>query len=122
MIHYQAIKKLIHFAPIRKLIFAADLVAFPLSKRNTTVTLPKPTVGEQNFGKSGDIGTDFGCFFFVGRRLFFVEAPKLKVLLTDPPIFRGFVIGEASGDGRPMIGRQSVDVLKKELVARFTVP
>ena len=34
---------------------------------NTTVTLPKPTVGEQNFGKSGDVGrlsadvgTDFG--------------------------------------------------------------
>ena len=37
---------------------------------------------------------------------FFVEAPKLKVSLTDPPIFRGFVIGEASGDGRPMIGRR----------------
>ena len=36
---------------------------------------------------------------------FFVEAPKLKVSLTDPPIFRGFVIGEASGDGRPIIGR-----------------
>ena len=44
---------------------------------------------------------------------FFVEAPKLKVSLTDPPIFMGFVIGEASGDGRPMIGRQSADVLKK---------
>ena len=44
---------------------------------------------------------------------FFVEAPKLKVSLTDPPIFIGFVIGEASGDGRPMIGRQSADVLKK---------
>ena len=43
---------------------------------------------------------------------FFVEAPKLKVSLTDPPIFRGFVIGEASGDGRPIIGRQSADVLK----------
>ena len=42
---------------------------------------------------------------------FFVEAPKLKVSLTDPPIFRGFVIGEASGDGRPMIGRQSADFL-----------
>ena len=44
---------------------------------------------------------------------FFVEAPKLKVSLTDPPIFMGFVIGEASGDGRPMSGRQSADVLKK---------
>ena len=44
---------------------------------------------------------------------FFVEATKLKVSLTDPPIFLGFVIGEASGDGRPMIGRQSADVLKK---------
>ena len=43
---------------------------------------------------------------------FFVEATKLKVSLTDPPIFRGFVIGEASGDGRPMIGRQSADFLK----------
>ena len=43
---------------------------------------------------------------------FFVEAPKLKVSLTDLPIFRGFVIGEASGDGRPMIGRQSPDFLK----------
>ena len=44
---------------------------------------------------------------------FFVEAPKLKVSLTDPPIFIGFVIGEASGDNRPMIGQQSVDILKK---------
>ena len=44
---------------------------------------------------------------------FFVEAPKLKVSLTDPPIFIGFVIGEASGDDRPMIGRQSADVWKK---------
>ena len=43
----------------------------------------------------------------------FVEAPKLKVSLTDPPIFMGFVIGEASGDCRPMIGRQSADVFKK---------
>ena len=41
-----------------------------------------------------------------------VEAPQLKVSLTDPPIFKGFVIGEASGDGRPMIGRQSADFLK----------
>ena len=37
---------------------------------------------------------------------FFVETPKLKVSLTDPPIFIGFVIGEASGDGRPMIDRR----------------
>ena len=44
---------------------------------------------------------------------FFVEAPKLKVSLTDPPIFIGFVIGEATGDDRPMIGRQSADMLKK---------
>ena len=33
--------------------------------------------------------------------------------MTDPQIFMGFVIGEASGDGCPMIGRQSADVLKK---------
>ena len=43
---------------------------------------------------------------------FFIKAPKLKVSLTDPPIFIGFVIGEASGDGRPMIGRQSADFKK----------
>ena len=36
---------------------------------------------------------------------FIVEARKLKVSLTDPPILRSFVIGEASGDGRPMIDR-----------------
>ena len=53
---------------------------------------------------------------------FFVEAPKLKISLTDPPIFMGFVIGEASGDGilsknrrqkdagyRPSFGRWSPD-------------
>ena len=57
---------------------------------------------------SADVGTDFGRFF--GRpTTFFLEAPKLKVSLTDPPIFRGFVIGEASGDGRPMIGRHFED-------------
>ena len=50
---------------------------------------------------------------FLSADDFFVEAPKLKVSLTDPPIFMGFVIDEASGDGRPMIGRQSADVLKK---------
>ena len=41
---------------------------------------------------------------------FFVEAPKLKVSLTDPPIFMGVVIGEASGDGRPMIGRRFKEI------------
>ena len=64
--------------------------------------------------------------FLVGRRLF-SDAPKLKVSLTDPPIFRDFVIVEASGDslrmisqpfeekimisaeGRPIIGCQSAD-------------
>ena len=43
---------------------------------------------------------------------FFVEAPKLKVSLTDLPIFRDFVIGETSGDGRPMIDRHSAVILK----------
>ena len=83
-----------------------------------TKTDGRPTVGEPKMGKSGDSGrlsadvdTDFGRFF--GRpTTFFVEATKLKVSLTDPPIFRCFVIGEASGDGRPMIGRQSADFLK----------
>ena len=44
---------------------------------------------------------------------FFVEASQFKVSLTYPPIFIGFVLGEASDDGRPMIGRPSADVLKK---------
>ena len=47
---------------------------------------------------------------FVPRTTFFVEAPKLKVSLTDPPIFIGFVIGEASVDDRPMIGRQFEEI------------
>ena len=63
---------------------------------------------------------------------FFVDAPKLKDSLTDPPIFRGFVIMTVreivkrwsadsrstffaefyimiSAEGRPIIGRQSTD-------------
>ena len=60
-------------------------------------------------GKSGDVGTDFGRFFGRPTTFFFVEAPKLKVSLTDQPIFRGFVIVEASGDGRPMMGRRFDD-------------
>ena len=39
-----------------------------------------------------------------------LEAPKLKVSLTDPPIFKGFVIGEASGDDRPTIGRRFEEI------------
>ena len=85
---------------------------------NTTVTLPKPTVARRSLSQNGKIGRRRPI---VGRRRhrfwkifwsaddFFVEAPKLKVSLTDPPIFRGFVIGEASGDGRPMIGRRFED-------------
>ena len=49
---------------------------------------------------------------FLSADNFFVEAPKLKVSLTDPLISRGFDIGEASGDGCPMIDRQSDDILK----------
>ena len=56
---------------------------------------------------SADVGTDL-----VDRRIF-VEAPKLNVSLADLPILRGFVIVEASCDGRPMIGRQSADFLKE---------
>ena len=61
---------------------------------------------------SADVGTDFGRLFCSMVDDFFVKAAKLKVLLTDPPIIRGFVIGEASSDGRPLIGRQSADFLK----------
>ena len=35
----------------------------------------------------------------------------LKVSLTNPPIFMGFVIGEASGDGCPMIGRRFEEIV-----------
>ena len=65
----------------------------------------------KSLNTSGDVGTNFGWFFWSADD-FFVEAPKLKVSLSDPPIFRGFVVGDASGDGRPMIGRQSADFLK----------
>ena len=83
--------------------------------------------------KSGDVGTDFGwVFFFWSADDFFVEAPKLKDSLTDPPIFRGFVVGEASAmvaprfeeiyslisaEGRPIIGRQSADY--RQTVGRY---
>ena len=73
---------------------------------------------------------------------FFVEAPKLKVSLTDPPIFCGFAIGGSVGrlspddrptvgrlfgeiyimisaDGRPIIGRQSAD--DRQTVGRWLV-
>ena len=79
----------------------------------TTVTLLKPTgrptVGEQKMGKIGrrrPMSAPILADFFWSADDFFVEAPKLKVSSTDPPIFMGFVIGEASGDGRPMIGRK----------------
>ena len=66
---------------------------------------------------SPGVSTVFFFFFFGGGggRLttFFVEAIKLKVTLTDPPNSYGFVIGEASGDGQPMIDRQSADFLMK---------
>ena len=67
------------------------------------------------WAKIGKVGRRRHRFLLILGRptTFFVEAPNLKVSLTDPPIFRGFVIGEASGDGRPMIGRQSADFLKK---------
>ena len=66
------------------------------------------------WAKNEKIGRRWHWFWqiFWSADAFFVEAPKLKVSLTNPPIFRGFVIGEASADGRPMIGRQSADFLK----------
>ena len=88
----------------------------PLYYSHITQTDGRPTVGEQNFGKSG------GRRPIVGRRRhrfwlifwsaddFFVEAPKLKVSLTDPPIFIGFVIGETSGDDRPTVGRRFEEI------------
>ena len=87
------------------------MISTVLRKRKayTTVILPKPTVGEQKI-----VGRCLHRFWqiFLSADAFFVEAPKLKVSLTDPPIFRGFVIGEESGDGRPMIGQQSANFLK----------
>ena len=71
------------------------------------VTLPKPTVARQSVSQIWKIGRRRHRFWqnFWSADDFFVEAPKLKVSLTDPPIFRGFVIGEASGDDRSTIGR-----------------
>ena len=52
-----------------------------------------------------DGGTDFN-WFFLSADDFIDEAPKLKLSLTDPLIFRFFfVIIGASSDSRPMIGR-----------------
>ena len=104
----------------------------------TTVTLPKPTVARQSVSKKWENrATSSDCRptsapNFWSADDFLVEAPKLKVPLTNPPIFMGFVIGEASGgglpddrptigqlfedfvimisaEGRPIIGRQSAD-------------
>ena len=81
---------------------------------SSTVSRPSVLVGEPKMEKSGDVGrlpADIGtnfCRFFLSADDFFVEAAKLKVSLTDSPIFIGFVIGEASGDGRPW----SADFLK----------
>ena len=61
-------------------------------------------------GKIRRLLTDFGCLLG-WPTTFFVKAPKLKVLFTDLPIFRGFVIGQASGNDRPMIDQQSADCL-----------
>ena len=89
--------------------------------RDTTVTLPKPTVARRSVSQKWENRATSANYrptsapiladFLVSRRIF-VEAPKLKVSLTDPPIFRGFIISEASGDGRPLIGRQSADILE----------
>ena len=68
-----------------------------------TKTDGRPTLGEPNCGKSADVGMQPFWHLFWSADDFVVEAPKLKVSLTDPPIFMGFVIGKASGDGRPMI-------------------
>ena len=43
----------------------------------------------------------------------FVEATTLNASLNDPPFFLTFLIGKASGDGRPMIDTQSADFGKK---------
>ena len=82
-----------------------------MNKKNATVVLPEPTIARRSMSKNREnwvTSVDFrrtsalilaDCL--VGQGLF-VEARKLKVSLTDAPIFRGFVIGEASGDGRPV--------------------
>ena len=90
------------------------------SHRFILQSLPKPTVGQQNFRKSGDVGHDCRPTSASILAEYLVEAPKLKVSLTDPQIFMGFAIGKASGwspDDRPTfwrnlhhnIGRRSPD-------------
>ena len=85
------------------------------SSRYASVTIPKPTSGDRRWAKIGKIGRRRHRFWriFWSDDAFFVEAPKLKVSLTDRPIFKSFEIGEASGDGHPMISRQSADGLRK---------
>ena len=86
-----------------------------VSLRSVSKNLENRDVGRL----SADVGTDFGWIFFIGRRLFFVEAPKLKVSLTDPPIFMGFFIGEASGEYRPTVSRRfEVTSWQRSMVAR----
>ena len=70
-------------------------------------------------GVSGDWRSVVGrCFHRFGMSFwsadeFFVKANKLKVSLNDPPFFMTFLIGKASGDGRPMIDKQSADFGRK---------
>ena len=89
---------------------------------NTTVTLPKPTAGRRSTRKivenralSADCRptlTPIIADFLVGRRLFCRSTQVKSFVDRSADFFIGFVIGEASGDDRPMIERQSADVLK----------
>ena len=79
----------------------------------------RPSTGDRRakFWKFERLLVDFRSTFrpivadvLVGRQLL-VEAPKLKVSLTDSSLLRGFDFGEASGDDRPMINGQLTDFL-----------
>ena len=81
--------------------------------------LPKVYVARQMVSKNRYIGK---CRPIVGRRRhwlwlifgsadgLYVEETNLKVPLTGPPIFMGCIIGEASPNDRPTVGRISEEI------------
>ena len=101
-----------------------------------TQTDGRPMVGEPKWENRAIVGRRRHRVWqiFWSADNFFVEAPKLKVSLTDPPIFRGFVIGEASGDDRrwsadigrwhfikePSADRRQISAVIRPMIARLS--
>ena len=56
---------------------------------------------DSRWAKIGKIGRHRLIYWSAVWQLF-CRSTKVKILLTDPPFFRGFIIGEESGDGCPI--------------------